>query len=175
MIQLAFFRSEKIQGGFFSLCFILTGLFLGGVLFYLTPLKHINILKPEVKKVAPTDFYDEYQRDPDRYIIVDIRSVEYRALEYLSTSISVPLNTLIGQIDALPRDKSIIIFCESNFSASVAYHLFKSYGFMDVHILDGGRTAWKEEGLPLEPGDADKIKIADEVIRLKKELGAEPG
>ncbi|TSC72963.1 MAG: hypothetical protein G01um101448_864, partial [Parcubacteria group bacterium Gr01-1014_48] len=28
MMQLAFLRSEKIQGGFFSLGFILTGLFL---------------------------------------------------------------------------------------------------------------------------------------------------
>jgi rhodanese-related sulfurtransferase len=175
MIQFGFLRSEKRQGSLFSLGFILIGVLLGGVLFYLTPLKHINILQPEVRKIAPADFYDAYQKDPDQYTIVDIRSVEYRALEYLPTSISIPLNILVGQIDALPRDKSIIIFCESNLSSSAAYHIFQNYGFADVRIIDGGRTAWKEEDLPLESGDTDKIKIANEVIRLKKQLGAKPG
>ena len=169
------FRGEKIHDLFTSVGFILTGLFLGGVFFYLTPLKYINIIQPDVKKIAPADFYNGYKEDPDRYVLVDIRMPEFRIFGYPEMSISMPLYLLVGQVEALPRNKTIAIFCESNLSASAAYHVFKNFGFLDVRIIDGGRTGWQEAELPLVPGNSSLFGTAREIMDLRKQLGAVPG
>lgn len=154
----------------FPIGYIGIGLLIGGILFYLTPLKHITILQPAVKKIQPTVFYEAFQKNPDRYLLIDIRSEEFRAQEYVKQSIHIPLNVLVGELNALPKDKSIVIFCESNFSASAAYHVLQNNGFLDVRIIDGGRGAWKEAGLPLVQGTDMQKQVASEIINLKNQL-----
>lgn len=146
------------------------GLLLGGILFYLTPLKHINIVEPLPKKISPVEFYEKFQKEKGKYLLIDIRSEEYRAQEYPEGSVYIPLNTLVGEINALPRNKSIVIFCESNFSATAAYHVLQNNGFLDLQIIDGGRTNWKKEGLPLIEGLDEQKKIANDIIYWKGQL-----
>lgn len=170
MLFSTFFHRAKVQETGVFLGFISVGFFLGGVLFYLTPLKHVNILNPGVKKIAPADFYDEYVKNPDRYVAIDIRVKELRARDYPEMAISTPLYGFMGIVDALPRNKSIIVFCESNFSATVAYNVLQNQGFRDVRIIDGGTPAWREAGLPLITGKVERVKIANEILQLQKKL-----
>jgi len=140
--------------------YVVAGIVLGGILFYLTPLNHIKLIEQKPRTISPQEFYDNLQRDPDNYFFIDIRSKEFRALEYPEGSFSVPLNTIVAEMDAIPRNKSIVVFCESNFSASAAYHVLQNNGFLDLSIVNGGRTAWKEAGLPLVEGAQEQIKAA---------------
>ena len=148
----------------------LLGLFVGAILFYLTPLNHIKLVAPVVERVEAAQFWEDFTKNPGTYFFLDIRGPEYRALEYPPGSVSMPLNTLVGELDAIPRDKKIVIFCESNFSSSAAYHVLQNNGFTDLKIVNGGRTIWKQLNLPLVPGDEKQIKIANEIIRLRNGL-----
>ncbi|MBI4134510.1 MAG: rhodanese-like domain-containing protein [Candidatus Sungbacteria bacterium] len=149
---------------------ILAGLLLAAILFYLTPLHDVTIIEPAIKKTSPEAIHRAISEHPEKYLMIDIRSEEFYALEYPSQSVHIPLNVLAGEVNALPRDKSIVIFCESNFSASAAYHVLKNNGFLDVQIVDGGRTAWKEAGLPLVETSKARQDIGNEIINLKTKL-----
>lgn len=153
-----------------ALVYMVLGLLLGGILFYLTPLKHLNVIQPLPKKIQPETFYSSFQKNPDGYLLIDIRSEEFRAQEYPRGSIHIPLSVLVAEINALPHDRSIVIFCESNFSASAAYHILQNNGFLDIQIIDGGRTAWRGAGLPLEQGSEEQKQIAKKIIESKNEL-----
>ncbi len=146
------------------------GLLIGGILFYLTPLKHLNVIEPLPKKIQPAVFYEAFKKNPGKYLLIDIRSEEFRAQEYPEGSLHIPLNTLAGEVTALPRNKSVVIFCESNFSATAAYHVLQNNGFLDLQIIDGGRTAWKQAGLPLIQGTDAQKQLANELIDLKTKL-----
>lgn len=146
------------------------GLLIGGILFYLTPLKHITILRPAVKKIQPVAFYEAFKKDSGRYLLIDIRSEEFRAQEYPDQSLHIPLNVIVGELNALPKDKQIVIFCESNFSAGAAYHVLQNNGFLNVRIIDGGRDAWKQAGLPLIQGTTEQKRTSDEITNLKSQL-----
>ena len=151
-------------------CAALFGLLVGAILFYLTPLNHFKLVAPRAERVDAAQFWENYTKNPDAYFFLDIRAPEYRALEYPPGSVSMPLNTLVGELDNIPRDKKIVIFCESNFSSSAAYHVLQDNGFTDLQIVNGGRTMWKQLKLPLEKGDEEGIELASEIIRLRGEL-----
>ena len=153
-----------------SLGYIGMGLLIGGILFYLTPLKHLNVIEPLPKKIQPSVLYEAFKKNPGKYLLIDIRSEEFRAQEYPEGSLHIPLNTLAGEVNALPRNKSVVIFCESNFSATAAYHVVQNNGFLDLQIVDGGRTSWKQAGLPLIQGTDAGKQLANEVIDLKTKL-----
>lgn len=163
-------RAYKFVAIGFPLFYIGIGLLIGVILFYLTPLKHLNIIEPIPKKIKPVAFYEAFNKNPDKYLLIDIRSEEFRAQEYPEWSVYIPLNTLAGEINALPRDKSIVIFCESNFSATAAYHVLQNNGFLDLQIIDGGRTMWKQAGLPLIQGTDAQKQLANKIIDLKSNL-----
>lgn len=146
------------------------GLLIGGILFYLTPLKHLNVIEPLPKKIQPAIFYEAFKKNPSTYLLIDIRSEEFRAQEYPEGSLYVPLNTLAGEVNALPRNRSVVVFCESNFSATAAYHVLQNNGFLDVQMIDGGRTAWKQAGLPLIQGTDAQKRLANEIIDSKIKL-----
>ncbi len=161
---------HKLATAGIPLGYIGIGLLIGGILFYLTPLKHLNIIEPIPKKIQPVVFYEAFKKNPGKYLLIDIRSEEFRAQEYPEGSLHIPLNTLAGEVNALPRDKSMVIFCESNFSATAAYHILQNNGFLDLQIVDGGRTAWRQAGLPLIQGTDAQKQLANEIIDLKTKL-----
>ena len=163
-------KSTKSETVLTSLTYVLIGLCIGGVIFYLTPLKHISIIKPLPSKVKPEVFYELYKKAPEEYLLIDIRSVEFRALEFPERSIHIPLNELAGEIDALPRNKKIVIFCESNFSATAAYHVLQNNGFLNLQIMDQGRQGWKDANLPLVQTSDKQKEIANQIIELKSAL-----
>ncbi|MBI4134511.1 MAG: rhodanese-like domain-containing protein [Candidatus Sungbacteria bacterium] len=132
-----------------SLGFFIAGILLAAVAIYLTPLKHVNVVPPTVKKVKAADFYADFTKNPDKYILVDIRP-QFLRFEYPENSVVKTIFNLSEDAKTLPkRGKTIVIFCEENVSETVAYGYLESQGFTNVKIIDGGRTAWKEAGLPL--------------------------
>lgn len=150
--------------------YVCVGLLVSGILFYLTPFKHLNIIEPLPKKIAPVTFYKLLKQNPDSYLLIDIRAEEFRSQEYPEGSLSIPLNILAGEVNALPRNKSIVIFCESNFSATAAYHVLQNNGFLDLQIIDGGRMGWNQAGLPLIQGTDAQKELANQIIELKNKL-----
>jgi rhodanese-related sulfurtransferase len=85
-----------------------------------------------------------------KILLVDVREDAEFAKGHMRDAKNIPLKQLterVGEIDKF-KSKPVIVICESGVRSSKASGQLKTAGFADVHILEGGMTAWQAQGLP---------------------------
>jgi len=85
----------------------------------------------------------------DGALSLDVREPDEFRSGHIEGSLAIPLGTLQGEIERLPRDRPVIAYCAAGDRASSAASLLERAGFTDVLNLAGGIEAWREAGLPL--------------------------
>ncbi len=112
--------------------------------------------KAQVENLTPQRVAEEAENGA---VIIDIRDGEERQKEgSVPGSVHVSRGMLEFRADpsspyhnpALAPDKRIILHCASGGRSALAAKTLKEMGYTDVAHLDGGFTAWKEQGLPVE-------------------------
>jgi rhodanese-related sulfurtransferase len=86
--------------------------------------------------------------------VLDVRSpAEFEAV-HIPGSFNVPLDTLREHRGRLARhlDEHVVLVCRSGMRAKQAESAFAAVGLPNVHVLDGGVSAWEAEGAPVERG-----------------------
>ncbi|WCM42829.1 rhodanese-like domain-containing protein [Flavobacterium sp. CBA20B-1] len=79
-------------------------------------------------------------------ILIDVRTTE----EYKEGTIPGAMNLNIHEeeftrtIRHFPKDRELIVFCQSGVRSTEAYELLKSLGFEKVSQLSGGYEHWKK-------------------------------
>ena len=85
-------------------------------------------------------------------LLIDVRDPgEWRA-GHVAGAAHIPLAQLPARLDALPRDRALLLFCESGLRSGVAAALLRHHGFARAANVAGGRVAWAAQGLPLVHG-----------------------
>ena len=81
---------------------------------------------------------------------LDVREAdEYRA-GHIEGSIHVPLGRVIQDVDRVPRDRPVVVYCGHGERSSTAVSLLERAGFSDLVNLDGGTGAWEDAGYNLK-------------------------
>jgi rhodanese-related sulfurtransferase len=62
----------------------------------------------------------------------------------------VEVNDLPAEAERLDRDRPVVLYCRSGSRSELAAEGLSAGGF-DAHALEGGISAWAEQGRPLEP------------------------
>ena len=62
----------------------------------------------------------------------------------------MPLNHLIENAGALPKDRALLVHCAGGYRSSIAASLLQRAGFERVGEIAGGITAWEAAKLPVE-------------------------
>jgi membrane protein DedA with SNARE-associated domain/rhodanese-related sulfurtransferase len=87
-------------------------------------------------------------------VIVDVRSVTARALDprQVPGAIPITLQDMAAQLQHLPRDREIVLYCTCPNEASAAHaaRVLVANGFKRVRPLFGGLDAWVAAGHPAE-------------------------
>jgi rhodanese-related sulfurtransferase len=86
-------------------------------------------------------------------ILLDVRAKEETSTIKLSLKhhlpvIEIPFNELPLNIDQLPKDKFIGIFCSSGVRSAIAFAYLKSKGFENVKMIEGGYSQLMEALMP---------------------------
>ncbi|MBO2457529.1 rhodanese-like domain-containing protein [Actinomadura violacea] len=93
------------------------------------------------------------QADPPR--LLDVRTPAEFAALHIPGSYNVPLDTLREHRAELGRHlDEVVLVCRSGARAAQAERALAGAGLSDVHVLDGGITAWQASGAPLNRGRA---------------------
>jgi len=145
--------------------FVSIGLLLGGVgaasVIYLTPLKWMNFVEPTMHDVDPVAFWEDYQKNPDAYLLLDVRSKREYDIAHAQGSISEPIANLFDDRAVLPKKgKKIVLICSTGRLAGVAYGYLEREGFQNLLRIEGGLNHWADAGLPVV-GDAERIPTQD--------------
>lgn len=131
---------------------VLTTIVVGAVI-YLTPLKHINLIEPQINDITPTEFYEKYKGNEDHYIFIDVRGESSYNNAHAAGSINMPLHTLYNQRKVLPKNgKEIVLICSGGVASGVGHDYLHYHGFFNIARIGGGIEAWQEAGLPVESG-----------------------
>ena len=90
--------------------------------------------------------------------IVDVRrDYEFEA-GHVPGARQVEMNDLTAQADSIAKDKPVVFTCRTGNRSGMAAEAFRQGGW-DAHNMNGGLTAWAEQGLPLEPEDGEVAEV----------------
>lgn len=82
-------------------------------------------------------------------LVLDVRTQKEWLAGHLENSINVPLNQLQQRMDEIPRDRQIVVHCQSGYRSSIACSLMQNAGYDQLLDLVGGFKAWQQSQLPI--------------------------
>lgn len=112
-------------------------------------LKH---LKPAALKEA---------LDRNEALLIDVREPAEYAREHIAGAQSFPLSAF--DVSRLPRDRRIVLCCQSGARSGRALAQLEAAGFHDLAHLDGGLASWKAAGLTTSVNLAQPISLLRQV------------
>jgi rhodanese-related sulfurtransferase len=124
--------------------------------------------------ISPATLWQFIKNDSDEYAIIDVRGEGSFAEGHLLLASNAPLSRLELIMPALvPRRATQIILCDDDdrhqkLSLRAIETLSKQH-YVNLHILQGGITAWKEAGFELYAGVHVLSKAFGEYIEEKYE------
>jgi NADPH-dependent 2,4-dienoyl-CoA reductase/sulfur reductase-like enzyme/rhodanese-related sulfurtransferase len=74
-------------------------------------------------------------------LVLDVRTRGEHAAAHVKGAMHVPVDELRDQLDALPRDRRIVVYCKGGFRGHLAVRVLKASGFADVANVTGGFTS----------------------------------
>ena len=83
-------------------------------------------------------------------LVVDVRNRTEWDAGHLQGARHVPLATFTDHLDELPKDRPLVLQCETGSRSAVAASVLRARGITDVVNATGGVAAWQKAGLPLE-------------------------
>ncbi|CAN3131636.1 rhodanese-like domain-containing protein [Mycobacterium sp. smrl_JER01] len=111
--------------------------------------------------------------------VLDVRTPGEFETAHISGAYNVPLDLLREHRDEIIKhlDEDVVLVCRSGQRAAQAEETLRSAGLSNVHILDGGITAWQSKGLAVNRGAARwdlerQVRLVAGSIVLSSVLGS---
>ncbi|MDH5445045.1 MAG: FAD-dependent oxidoreductase [Gammaproteobacteria bacterium] len=108
----------------------------------------VNIAGMVAKNMLREDYHVVYWDDIDKFdsnktIIVDVRTPEEYAIHSIDNAINIPLTEIRDRLDELPKDKTIITYCQQGKKSYFAYKILRHNGYEDLYNLSGGLRIYR--------------------------------
>ncbi len=95
-----------------------------------------NILKGFVKPAFFEDLKDSY--------LIDVRTDIAYKTKTIDGAINIPINEIRSRINEIPKDKKVILFCNTGYTSYNASRILIQKGFNNVYSLMGGIVLYNE-------------------------------
>ena len=95
-----------------------------------------NILKGLLKPAFFEDIQDGY--------LIDVRPKEVFEINTIKGAVNIPISEIRGRLDEIPKDKKVILFCNTGHTSYIAARILEQYEFNNVYSLMGGIALYKE-------------------------------
>jgi len=83
-------------------------------------------------------------------LAIDVRAPREREQKHIDGSLSMPLNHLVRDLKALPKDRALLVYCAGGYRSSIAASVLMASGFDSVCEIAGGLAAWESANLPVQ-------------------------
>ncbi len=93
-------------------------------------------------------------------LLVDVREPNEFVQVRAAGAVLLPLSTFLLRYQQLPRDRPLLMICQTGARSGQATAFLLANGWTDVVNVAGGTTAWERAGLAVrrggpEPGEGD--------------------
>ena len=87
-------------------------------------------------------------------LAIDVRAPREREQKRIAGSLAMPLNHLTENLDKLPKDRPLLVYCAGGYRSSIAASLLGRNGFDRVSEIAGGMAGWEAANLPVQTAQA---------------------
>ncbi len=92
-------------------------------------------------------------------LAVDVRTAGERNQKHIDGSLSVPLNHLQENLEKLPKDRGLLVYCAGGYRSSIAASLLQRAGFQHVSEIAGGIAGWETANLPVGSAELSQTPV----------------
>jgi hydroxyacylglutathione hydrolase len=79
---------------------------------------------------------------PNAPLVIDVRAPGEWEAGHIDGAVNLPLSRLADELDALPADRQLVVYCASGYRSGIAASLLQRAGRTGVADLVGGLEAW---------------------------------
>ena len=90
-------------------------------------------------------------RDQGAFVL-DVRQPEEWAEYHIPDSTLIPLGELPDRLSEVPKDREIIVVCQSGNRSAQGRDILLAAGYTQVTSLTGGLSQWRDQGYPTVTG-----------------------
>jgi rhodanese-related sulfurtransferase len=115
-----------------------------------------NLIAGKLRPMPPEEFSHRLELKDGQTCFLDMRAIDNAApyLEHLAPYwVHLPQETLTGRLDEIPRDKDVVLICNSGVRSYEAQVMLDAAGITNTFNLSGGVAAVKQWGDPILPED----------------------
>lgn len=99
--------------------------------------------------LAPAGYQSQFVQPGRRHTLLDVRTPEEFAAEYIPGAINIPVQVLGEQLHEVPNSQPVVIYCRSGNRSKIAMQILAQAGHTELYDL-GGIIDWKAAGLPVQ-------------------------
>jgi NADPH-dependent 2,4-dienoyl-CoA reductase/sulfur reductase-like enzyme/rhodanese-related sulfurtransferase len=104
-----------------------------------------NVLAGDVQL---TQWNEIHSLDPENAVLLDVRRGDERVNSQIPGAIHIPLDEVRARMSELPRDREIVVHCQSGQRSYFACRILSQHGFRTRNLTGSFRT-WKTATTPL--------------------------
>lgn len=104
--------------------------------------------KIETTKMAPAEIKKLIEVKNTEYVLVDVRDEAEYNEGHIPTAINIPVEVFALRSDALPKEKKIIVYCNTGGRSYTAYRKLMKLAYPT--IAQAYFAEWKEKGMTVE-------------------------
>ena len=82
--------------------------------------------------------------------LLDVRTPQEWDEYHIPGSTLIPLDELESRVDEIPQDQNVVVVCRSGNRSQIGRDTLRTAGFSQVTSMDGGMSAWRDSGYPIE-------------------------
>lgn len=112
--------------------------------------------------VSDTDAFKEAVAASDA-LVIDVREESEYAEGHIMDAVNIPIRTLAENLDKIPTDRQVFIYCKSGWRAGLATSSLGMAGYDNVLAYPPGWDGWTAAGedVNTEPVEADVVGAPD--------------
>ncbi len=100
-------------------------------------------------RLTGTEYKARFLDGKEAHQLIDVRTPEEFATGHIPGAVNINLKNLGRNMDRLPRDRPIVLYCRSGARSANAASMLRQAGFTDIYDL-GGIISWAASGYPVK-------------------------
>ncbi|UCH90603.1 MAG: sulfurtransferase [Nitrospirota bacterium] len=124
-----------------------------------------TVLREQEQKSEKTNGKQELSNPRKEFLYIDVRTPQEFEGVHISGARNIPLpdlHTYVDELKTLSQERSIMLVCRTQNRVKIAYEYLTNNGLTNCEILEGGITAWIDEGKPVIKGQ-QRISLEGQV------------
>lgn len=122
-------------------------------------------------KLSPKEVQARLKEGRESVCFIDVRSLDEFQSGHVPGARCLPLDRLESSLSDIPKDRLILLGCQSGRRSEAAFEKLRSMGYQNLAELAGGFSAWRSAGLPVDAERKSQIPIQRQVMIAAGGLG----